>query len=141
MRFPNHFQSLALLLHRRLQSDLLAKPFSDAERDILDHQNRRTIERIAAHYLHSPAPEIRLRLCLALANSRDTLQVYHLEKLLIDPSPLVRSGAAFALGQLPCERARDLLVNHISIEDDRETLHQIAIALGQIVSTGISTAY
>jgi peptidylprolyl isomerase len=124
-----------LLLLVAMAQTCSKKPFSDEEMDILVHQNRRTINRVTQEYLISAVPETRLRLCLALANSRDTLLVSNLAVLINDSSPIVRSGAAFALGQLPSNSALDILLKQLSDETDPEVRHQITSALGQIVTT------
>jgi len=111
------------------------KPFPGEVRDILAHQNRRTVARVAGDYLPASPPETRFRLCLAIANSRDTLLVANLPALINDSSPMVRSGAAFALGQLPCDLSREILLEHLPDETDPEALHQIMVALGQIVQS------
>ena len=99
-------------------------PFTPEIREILVHQNRRTLEKVAEQYLNSPSAETRYRLCLAIANCRDTL--------LADQSPTVRTGAAFALGQLASQTAESLLVQHLYSETDAEVRQQTVLALAQI---------
>jgi len=107
-------------------------PFTPEIREILVHQNRRTLEKVADQYLNSPSAETRYRLCLAIANCQDTLLVTQLTTLLDDQSPTVRTGAAFALGQLASQTAENLLVQHLSSETDTEVRQQTVLALAQI---------
>ena len=106
-------------------------PFTPEIREILVHQNRRTLEKVADQYLNSPSAETRYRLCLAIANCRDTLLVTQLATLLDDQSPTVRTGAAFALGQLASQTAESLLFQHLSSETDTEVRQQTVLALAQ----------
>jgi len=69
---------------------------------------------------------------LAIANCQDTLLVTQLTTLLDDQSPTVRTGAAFALGQLASQTAENLLVQHLSSETDTEVRQQTVLALAQI---------
>lgn len=110
------------------------KPFPPEVMDILSHQNRRTLVKIADSYLKSPSTETRYRLGLAIANSRDLTLIPQLEILLIDNSPTVRSAAAFALGQMNSPTAENLLLKHLESESDSETRRQTGIALAQIGS-------
>ena len=49
-----------------------------------------------------------------------------------DPSPLVRLGAAFALGQLLCSRSIDILTQRLASEYDPDIRQQIVLSLGQV---------
>ena len=49
-----------------------------------------------------------------------------------DPSPLVRLGAAFALGQLRCSRSIDILTQRLASEYDPDIRQQIVLSLGQV---------
>ena len=79
--------------------------FTQEIREILVHQNRRTLEKVAEQYLNSPSAETRYRLCLAIANCQDTLLVTQLTTLLDYHSPTIRTRATFALVQLASQTA------------------------------------
>ncbi|MCK4640521.1 MAG: HEAT repeat domain-containing protein, partial [Candidatus Marinimicrobia bacterium] len=49
-----------------------------------------------------------------------------------DSSPLVRLGAAFALGQLRCSRSIDILTQRLASEYDPDIRQQIVLSLGQV---------
>ncbi len=49
-----------------------------------------------------------------------------------DSSPLVRLGAAFALGQLRCSRSVDILTQRLASEWDPDIRQQIVLSLGQV---------
>ncbi len=77
---------------------------------------------------------LRYRICLAAAASRDSTLVPRLSIFLSDSSFLVRSGAAFALGQLPCQQSLELLREKIKSEDDPYVRQILVESLGQIGS-------
>ncbi|MFH1214215.1 MAG: HEAT repeat domain-containing protein, partial [Candidatus Neomarinimicrobiota bacterium] len=129
-----HYHRIFALFLILLIQTCSKNPFPPEVHDILVNQNRRTLNRIVDQYLKSPSVETRYRLCLAIANSRDTLLVPKLTALLADNSPLVRGGAAFAFGQLASSAAESILVKHLPVENDDEVCRQIAMALGQIGS-------
>jgi len=67
-----------------------------------------------------------------VANSRDTTLVPQLKSYLNDPSPLVRQGAAFALGQLQSSSAIGILSGQVLVEHDKEVQCQMILSLGKI---------
>jgi epoxyqueuosine reductase len=66
---------------------------------------------------------------VALGNSQSNEAVPALKAALCDESPLVRSHAAWALGQIATEQAIDVLLKTKSKESDPETLAEIALSL------------
>ncbi len=98
---------------------------------ILDYQNNRQVRQLLAVNEPFDIPKDRFRLCLAIGNNQDTSLVAAVEPFLTDPSPLVRAGAAFALGLLPSRESSRLLTGRLQIETDREVVRQIAISLGR----------
>jgi len=109
-------------------------PFPPEVKDVLAHQNRRTLGKVIEQYRQSPKVEIRSRLGLAIASSRDTLLIPELEILLKDSSPVVREAAILALGQMAGQRIENLLLRHLESESDLEVCQQTAVALAQVGS-------
>jgi len=105
--------------------------FSKNELLILDYQNNRQIRQLLAVNKPFDNSKDRFRLCLAIGNNQDASLVVAVEPFLTDPSPLVRSGAAFALGLLPCRESSRLLTTRLQTETDNGVVRQIAISLGR----------
>jgi len=122
---------LLLLLWSGLQT-CGRNPFPRDEYLLIAHAYQGTLREVYRPFLSAPDPATRFRLCLCLANTRDTLLTEPLGVLLQDAAPLVREGAAFALGQLDCQEARTQLLVRLAIEKDRSVQKQIVIALGVI---------
>jgi len=108
------------------------EPFSKPVLNIIEAQNNRQVAKILKQTDADPA--IRYRLCLAAANSRDTTIVSNLSKFLLDSSQLVRIGAAFALGQLPCVSSNILLTQRLTDEPITEIRNQIVLSIGKVGS-------
>jgi len=106
------------------------EPFSKPVRNIIEAQNNRQAAKIFKQTYTDP--EVRYRLCLAAANSRDTTIVPYLSTFLQDSSQLVRIGAAFALGQLPCASANILLTQRRNSEPISEIRNQIVLSIGKV---------
>jgi epoxyqueuosine reductase len=71
-------------------------------------------------------------IAVALGNSRDNSSAPSLAKLLeMEPEPLVRSHAAWALGQMSGDYARRALQEAAAYEHDPEVLAEIQVALGE----------
>jgi len=67
---------------------------------------------------------------VALGNSRDERAVPHLVAALDDRKPLVRGHAAWALGRLGGDAARDALRKRLDVEDDAWVREEVERALG-----------
>jgi len=67
---------------------------------------------------------------VALGNSRDGRAVPHLIAALDDRKPLVRGHAAWALGRLGGDAARDALKERLAVEDDGWVREEVELALG-----------
>jgi cyclophilin family peptidyl-prolyl cis-trans isomerase/HEAT repeat protein len=106
------------------------RPFSKPVLNIIAAQNNRQVVNLLSRTYSDP--EIRYRLCLAAANSRDTTIVPELSRFLADSSQLVRIGAAFALGQLPCTSSNALLIQRLTIEPISEIRDQIVLSIGKV---------
>ena len=110
-------------------------PFTNNERQIIHSQNSREIYTLLnTDRINSYSPRERFRLCLAIGNSRDTMLVNRLQSFIVDSSALVRSGAAFALGLLPCQESVNIIRQQVNVEKDFETLQQLILSCGRIGS-------
>jgi epoxyqueuosine reductase len=67
--------------------------------------------------------------CVALGNSRGPDAVPHLSRAVLDASPLVRAHAAWALGQIPSDAARSVLLARLTDEQDPAVIEEIRFAL------------
>jgi len=105
-------------------------PFPEPVLNIIESQNNRQIAKLLNQTYADP--ENRYRLCLAAANSSDTTIVPSLSNFLLDSSQLVRIGAAFALGQLPCVSSNALLTQRLTVEPISEIRNQIVLSIGKI---------
>lgn len=90
--------------------------------------------RFQTRFAHSPIQRIKrgrfLRnVCVAVGNWGDAAAVPHLASLLTDPDPLVRGHAAWALGQIGGEVARDLLQGSAAAESDPHVQQEIHLAI------------
>jgi len=72
--------------------------------------------------------------CIVAGNLGDKRFVPDLTRLLEDDSPLVRGAAAWALGRLGGEPARQSLAARSENEDDPSAAHEIATALSRLSS-------
>jgi epoxyqueuosine reductase len=85
-------------------------------------------------FRHSPVKRAKRRgllrnVCVALGNLGDPAAVPALSGALADAEPLVRGHAAWALGHIGGEQARELLREALSHEDDETVLAEIRCAL------------
>lgn len=69
-------------------------------------------------------------IAVALGNRKGASAVAVLTRALQDEGPLVRAHAAWALGQIGDERARDRLQAAAQVEEDAAVLEEIYLALG-----------
>jgi epoxyqueuosine reductase len=93
-----------------------------------------TEEQFRDRFRHSPIKRAKRRgllrnICVALGNSGDQRAVPALIDVLHDAEPLVRGHAAWALGQLGGEQARQALEDALYSEDDAEVQNEIRCAL------------
>ena len=93
-----------------------------------------TEEEFRERFHHSPIRRTKRRgflrnVCVALGNSGDKRAIPALIKALHDDEPLIRGHAAWALGQLGGEQARQALDEATSVEQDNEVQQEIANAL------------
>src|SRR5437773_3104716 len=72
--------------------------------------------------------------CVALGNSGDPQAVPALIRALHDDEPLVRGHAAWALGRIGGEEARQALQDALEMEEDREVCKEIRYALDSLKS-------
>ena len=73
--------------------------------------------------------------CVALGNIGDTVAVPELTRALHSAEALVRSHAAWALGQIGGEAAREALQRAISEEDDRDVAEEVRDALARVTGS------
>ena len=66
---------------------------------------------------------------IAIGNSGDAALAREAERLLADPSPLVRGAAVWALGQLDRERLAALAPNQLAVESDLNVRDEWSAAL------------
>ncbi len=93
-----------------------------------------TEEQFRERFRHSPIKRAKRRgllrnVCVALGNSGDQRSVSALIAALHDAEPLVRGHAAWALGQLGGEQARQALEDALITEGDEEVRNEIRCAL------------
>lgn len=95
-----------------------------------------TEEQFRERFRHSPIKRAKRRgllrnVCVALGNIGDQRAVPALIDALHDAEPLVRGHAAWALGQLGGEQARQALEDTLQSEDDAEVQNELRCALAQ----------
>jgi len=93
-----------------------------------------TEEQFRERFRHSPIKRAKRRgllrnVCVALGNSGDQRSVPALIAALHDAEPLVRGHAAWALGQLGGDQARQALEDALITEGDEEVRNEIRCAL------------
>lgn len=99
-----------------------------------------TEEEFRERFRRSPIKRTKRRgllrnVCVALGNSGDTRAIPALIQALHDDEPLVRGHAAWALGQLKGEQARQALNEARESEQDDEVQHEIECALATFSQT------
>lgn len=95
-----------------------------------------TEEQFRERFRHSPIKRAKRRgllrnVCVALGNIGDQRAIPALIDALHDAEPLVRGHAAWALGQLGGEQARQALEDTLQSEDDAEVQNELRCALAQ----------
>ena len=105
---------------------------SNNQNDILFHKNRKNLSSVFQKYSKSTSAADRFYFAIATGSSRDTLLTCKLKRLLNDSSPLVRLGAAFALGRLECDSSKVILLRRFQTETDFGVKKQILISLGDV---------
>ena len=88
-------------------------------------------------YLDADNAGVRARAAFALASVQDTAAIPGLLSLLNDSVPLVRTDAAFALGQMPTGVPGDALLQSLRTERDARVQRRLIEALGK---TGDATS-
>jgi epoxyqueuosine reductase len=93
-----------------------------------------TEEEFRERFRHSPIKRAKRRgflrnVCVALGNSRDPRAVPALINALHDEEPLIRGHAAWALGRIGGESARQALCEGLNNENDEEVRKEIRCAL------------
>ena len=82
-------------------------------------------------YLDADDTGVRARAAFALASVQDSAAIPDLLSLLNDSVPLVRTDAAFALGQMPTDVPSDALLQSLRTERDARVQRRLIEALGK----------
>lgn len=78
--------------------------------------------------------------CVALGNRKDRSAIPALARVLSEEEPLVRSHAAWALGQVGGQEARQALLEAMPSETDAEVLAEICAALEELEAASLDSA-
>ena len=98
---------------------------------IADLKDRRSTDSLLL-FLTDQNPSRRREAVMAFGSIQDSMAVEHLGKLLSgDQDTLVRSAAAFALGQTPCQGSSRILLQAASKEKNTFILNEILEAYGK----------
>lgn len=97
---------------------------------ISEHEGARDTTGLAEILLREPAPDARAAAAVALGRIQVRGSRTALETALSDPSAVVRSRAAFALGLLGDSTAAPALVRRLGRERDRQACEAMVTALG-----------
>ena len=100
-----------------------------------------TQEEFSVRFKGSPIKRAKRRgllrnVAVALGNSGDRAAVPALAAALHDPEPLVRTHAAWALGRLGGDKARDALASALRTEDDPMAREELTLALQDVNGPG-----
>ncbi len=115
--------------------NLFAQDFSEAEKQIYIYQDTRSLgkNRELIKYLDSKNTELVIKALYALANIADSNTVEEIAGVLISThSENKKSAAAFALGQIPCEKSKEYLIKALNSETNPFVLSVILDALGKV---------
>jgi cyclophilin family peptidyl-prolyl cis-trans isomerase/HEAT repeat protein len=114
---------------------LFAQDFSEAEKKIWVYRDTRSLgeDRELVKYLDSKNTDLVIKALYALANIADSTTVDDIAKILISThNGNKKSAAAFALGQISCEKSNEYLNKALISETNNEVLVSILDALGKI---------
>jgi epoxyqueuosine reductase len=78
--------------------------------------------------------------CVALGNLKDPAAIPALSRSLVEEEPLVRSHAAWALGQIGGQEAKRVLLKAMSSETDADVLAEISDALRGLEAASLDSA-
>ncbi|MDQ2715605.1 MAG: tRNA epoxyqueuosine(34) reductase QueG [Chloroflexota bacterium] len=97
-----------------------------------------TEEQFRERFRHSPIKRARRRgllrnVCVALGNIGDPVAIPALTNALHDSEPLIRGHAAWALGRIGGEQARQILQKRLLCEEDVEVQQEIRCALAPVL--------
>ena len=127
-----------LLVLSVLGSDLHAQKLSSDEREILWHQDQRSLhDSVLYRYLSHKESKLRKLAAIALANIQDSVTVPWLIPLLKDRSSDVRASAAFALGQIGSAAAENDLAERLRQESIASVIARLLEALGKSGSSKV----
>jgi len=118
-------------------TQLLPQDFSDTEKKILEMQDMRTLgeNRELVNFLNSKDDKIVIRTLNALVNIADSTTVDDIGKILISTNNTEkRSYAAIVLGQIPCDKSRELLSKCLNSETENRVIALALNSLGLIGS-------
>ena len=114
-----------LILFTLFTQCISAQNYSEDEKQILILQDSRTLgeNNKLLNYLKSPEKTTVITALNALANIGDSNTVDNIGDALINGKEIqIRSVAAFALGQIPCNNSIDYLTKALNSEQESETL-------------------
>lgn len=126
-----YFIPIILLLARTL----IAQDFSEEEKQIYIYRDTRSLgeNNELIEYLGSKNNNLVIKSLYALADIADSNTVESIAGILISThNKDKKSAAAFALGQIPCDKSKHLLLKALRYENDPEVVCSIIDALGKI---------
>ena len=118
-----------------LSINLFSQELSEDEKQIYIYQDTRSLgeNRELIKYLDSKNIELAIKTLYALANIADSNTVEEIAGILISThNDNKKSAAAFALGQIPCEKSKEYLTKALNTETSPLVLSAILDALGKV---------
>lgn len=114
--------------------NLLSQDLSDSEKQILMFQDTRSLgeNRELLGFLGSKSNTVVFKTLLALSNISDSSTVDNIGEILLSThNSKIKSFAAFALGQIPCEKSTKYLLKSFTSDTDTIVTWAVINALGK----------
>lgn len=112
-----------------------AQDFSEEEKKVYVYQDTRSLgeNRELLKYLGSKNNNIVIKTLYALANIADSTTSENIANILISThNENKKCAAAFALGQMPCEKSKEILLKSLETEANPEVIASVLDALGKV---------